>query len=239
MKIKLVVIGHADRVVDFDYLLKHNSKYFQYTEIERINNLPSCEKNDGYLDVVYSTEEMTTLLKDIQFDGLCIAIMNYRFDDNFYMHRVASNKVCISIFGIESILSKKKISIENFIVKNTYEAFVFCKLYNNLLSPEVYKFPHLDTRGCLFDMNGDKDDIIYNTESPIICDECKSKINQKSIPNNFIRNIQNELEKIKKPAIKRIEIFIKQYPLFSILLTFMFSTVINVISNYIWETISK
>lgn len=237
--IKLIIIGHADRVVNFDLIKKHKSKYFKFSDIERINNLPNAQKDDGYLDVVYTKAEIQSIMNDIEFDGLCIAIMNYGFDDNFYMHRIGVNKVCISIFGLENILSEKTISIENFIIKNTYEVFIFYKILKNLTnSDEVYTFIHNDTRCCLFDMNGDKRDIVYNTEKPSICYECKGKISNKSIPKNFLEEIQKELLKIDKPFIKKVENFISKYPLFSVLVTFVFSTLINLFSNWIWELIN-
>lgn len=238
INIKLIIIGHSDRVVNFDLIKKYKSKFFKILDIERINNLPNPEKDDGYLDIVYTKAEIKKVMNDIQFDGLCIAIMNYGFDNNFYMHRVGNNKVCISIFELENILNEKKISIENFIIKNIYEIFIFYKIVKNLTdNDEVYEFIHNDTRGCLFDLNGDKRDIIYNTEKPIICDECKGKISKKSIPTNFLEDIQKELLKIDKPSIKKIENFISKYPLFSVLVTFLFSTFINLFSNWLWEII--
>jgi hypothetical protein len=236
IKIKLIIIGHSDRVVNFDLIKKYKSKFFNFSDIERINNLPNPEKDDGYLDIVYTKAEIRTVMNDIKFDGLCIAIMNYGFDDNFYMHRVGNNKVCISIFELESILSEKKISIENFIIKNAYEIFIFNQL-RILNDEDENEFVHSDTRVCLFDLNGDKRDIIYNTEKPIICDECKGKISKKSIPKNFLEDIQGELLKIDKPIIKKIENFISKYPLFSVLVTFIFSTFINLFSNWLWEII--
>jgi hypothetical protein len=240
VNIKLIIIGHSDRVVNFDLIKKHKSKFFKFSDIERINNLPNPQKNDGYLDIVYRKVDIQSIMNDIEFDGLCIAIMNYGFDDNFYMHRVGANKVCISIFGLENILIEKTISIENFIIKNTYEVFIFYKILKDLTNDgEVYTFIHSDTRGCLFDMNGDKRDIVYNTEKPIICDECKGKISRKAIPKNFLEGIQEELLKIDKPFIKKIENFIAKYPLSSILVTFIFSTIINLFSNWIWGLISS
>lgn len=238
-KIKLIIIGHSDRIVNFDFIKKYKSKFFNFSDIERINNLPNPQKDDGYLDIVYTKEEIQLIMKDIEFDGLCIAIMNYGFDDNFYMHRMGTNKVCISVFGLENILSEKTISIENFIIKNTYQTFIFYKILKNLTTDEVYNFTHKDTRGCIFDLNGDKRDIIYNTEKPIICDECKGKISKKSIPKNFLENIQKELSRIDKPLIKKIENFISKYPLFSVLVTFLFSTFINLFSNWLWELLKK
>lgn len=238
LKIKLIIVGHSDRVVNFDLIKKYKSKFFKFFDIERIDNLPNAKKDDGYLNIVYTKAEIQKVMNDIQFDGLCIAVMNYSFDDNFYMHRVGDNKVCISVFELENILNAKKISIENFIIKNIYEIFIYHKILKNFTdNKEVYKFIHSDTRGCLFDLNGDKRDIIYNTEKPIICDECKGKISKKSIPKNFLEDIQKELLKIDKPFIKKIENFISKYPLFSVIVTFIFSTFINLFSNWLWETI--
>lgn len=98
INVKLIIVGHADRVVNFDLIKKYKSKFFKFSDIERINNLPNPQKDDGYLDIVYTKEEIQSIMKDIEFDGICLAIMNYGFDDNFYMHRVGANKVCISVY---------------------------------------------------------------------------------------------------------------------------------------------
>jgi hypothetical protein len=108
-------------------------------------------------------------------------------------------------------------------------------LFNDLTDDKVYKFVHDDTRGCLFDLNGDKRDIIYNTEKPIICDECKGKISNYAIPKNFIGDIQKELVKINKPFLEKIEIFIKKYLWFSISLTLIIPVILNLLSNWIWD----
>lgn len=236
INIKIIIVGHSDRVVNFDLIKKYKSKFFKFFDIERIDNLPNAKKDNGYLDIIYTKVEIQKIMNNIQFDGLCIAVMNYSFDDNFYMHRVGVNKVCISIFELENILNVKKISIENFIIKNIYEVIIFNKL-GILNDNDENEFIHSDTRGCLFDLNGDKRDIIYNTEKPIICDECKGKISKKSIPKNFLKDIQEELLKIDKPFIKKIENFISKYPLFSLLVTFVFSTFINLFSNWLWGII--
>ncbi|GEM_PF-1043280 len=239
LPIKLIIIGHADRSIDFRYIQKYSSAHFSCDSIEHINDVLPAQNTNGYLNIVYSKNDIQTLLKDIASDGLCIAVMNYPFDDNFYMHRIQNNQLCISISGLEEILSSKNISIENFIIKNIYEAYLFYKMFNTLVDDGVYSFVHQDTRGCIFDLNGDKRDIIYNTEQPIICDECKAKINKKSLPHNFVKSVQNELHSIQKPWLKSTELFIKKYPLYSIFLTFIFSTIINLFSNKIWDILTK
>jgi hypothetical protein len=235
IQIKVVLIGHLRHPLDLKKIKRVRSRFFEISEVERINTLPNPKKNDGFLNVEYSREEIVSLLASVNSTGLVIGIINYRFDDNFYMHRTGANKLCISIADIDSLLLENNISIENFIIKNVFEVIVFKNALGDITSDDVYNLVHQDTRGCLFDLNGDKYDVVYNTEKPIICDSCKAFINGKSLPQNFIKNIERELKKIRKPLICTIEIFIKKYPLFSLLIAFTTSIIINLVSNLIWE----
>ena len=239
IEIKIVLVGHVNRIVEVNALKEFTSKYFTINKYEKVANLPPPKKADGFLDIVYSKTEITRLLENVSCAGICVGIMNYSFDDNFYMHRVGENKMCISLSKIDSILLQKDISIENFIIKCIYEAVVLYKIFGTLTDDRIYDFIHRDTRGCLFDLNGDKGDVIYNTEKPIICDECKSKINRGSIPVGLIESIGTELKRIHKPWVKSAELFIKRYPLISIISTIILSTLINLFSSYIWYSFMR
>ncbi len=238
-QIKIVIIGHLRHSLDFKKIKQNKSSFFEICQIETINNIPSSENDNGYLDITYSRKETENILNNVNFEGIVLGIMNYRFDDNFYMHRSGDNKLCLSIADIDILLLNNGISLENFILKNIYEIVVFKNALNDLTSDDIYNLIHQDTRMCLFDMNGDKYDVVYNTEKPIICDECKTFLNKKSLPENFIKTLEKELKKIKKPLLCTVEIFIKKYPLLSILLTVLSTIIINLISNGIWELLKK
>lgn len=235
LPIKIVLIGHVDRVIDQKYLRDFDSKYFVINQFERIERAPNPQETSGYLNIVYTKQEITDLLAKVSCSGICIGIMSYPFNDNFYMHQLESNQMCISLSGIDSTLMQKDISIENFIIKCIYETFLFYKIFGTLSDDRIHDFVHLDTRGCVFDLNGDKGDVIFNTEKPIICDECKARIKQYSIPIDFLNSISKELKRIRKPKIKSIELLIRKYPLISLVLTFLFSTMINLFSNFLWN----
>ena len=234
-KIKIIRLGHIDKIINFEIINNISSELFTITENINIPNLPASNGNSHSLNIVYSIEEVHSILDNIQFDGLCIALMDYRFNDNFYMHRIDFNKVCISITGVEEILQRKNISLENFILKNIYEIISLYQHFSASLPEEIYEFVHSDTRGCLFDLNGDKLDIIYNTENPKICNDCRNKLNQKKMIN--IDVLEKELLSIKKPLITFIELFIKENPLTSMAITFLVSIPINLLSSYIWSKI--
>lgn len=108
-------------------------------------------------------------------------------------------------------------------------------MINDLLSDDVYQFIHSDTRGCLFDLNGDKSDILYNTEQPIICEECKGKFKHKQAQYGIIRTLEKELKKIQKPFILRAERWIKKYPLLSVIISMLTAITLNVVANLLYE----
>ncbi len=235
VRIKLLFLGHPRHVINKNKLSSFSSKYFEVTSVESVENLPKANKNDGYLDVEYSVDEVSEIIPDTKNADITFAVMNYRYDDNFYLHRLNSSAVCLSIAGIDQLLLNNNISIENFILKNIYEVAVLFKILPSVCSNEAYQIVHDDTRGCLFDMNGDKFDVIYNTETPQICNSCKSFINSKSLPEGYISALEKELKKIKKPLISRVELFIKKYPLFSVGFTLISSFIINILASLFLE----
>lgn len=108
---------------------------------------------------------------------------------------------------------------------------------NDISSDDVYQFVHMDTRGCLFDMNGERSDILYNTEQPILCDECKGKFKSKQVELEIISQFEKELKRIKKPLLLRIERWIKHYPLFALLISALTAITLNIIANIICKFI--
>lgn len=139
--------------------------------------------------------------------------------------------------GIGDILKKDSISIEHFVIKQIYELCAIKHLVNDLSSKDAYNIVHLDTRGCLFDVNGERSDIVYNTEQPIIFDECKGKFKHRQVRQDIIEQFEKELKKIKKPFILRAERWIKRYPLVAIFLSFATSILISIVANIIWNYI--
>lgn len=139
--------------------------------------------------------------------------------------------------GIPEILKDDNISVEHFIIKQLYEICAIRHLMNDISSDDVYQFVHMDTRGCLFDMNGERSDILYNTEQPILCDECKGKFKSKQVELEIISQFEKELKRIKKPLLLRIERWIKHYPLFALLISALTAITLNIIANIICKFI--
>ncbi|MFP4528169.1 MAG: hypothetical protein ACLFQX_06440 [Candidatus Kapaibacterium sp.] len=233
-KIKIVILGNLRHELDLKKLKKFKSKLFIIDQIETLDNLPRPTNDYGTYDIVYSRDETEDIMKNIKYSDIVLGIMNYRFDDNFYLHRTGQNCACLSIADIDHLLFINNISIENFILKNIYEIILIKMALKDISNDDVYSIVHRDTRGCLFDMNGYKYDVIYNTENPVICDSCKAFFGMKALPEKYIHKLERELKKIRKPRLLKFELFIKKYPLASILFTILISILINIISNIFW-----
>ena len=152
LNIKLVIVGHLRNPLDTRRLKRFRSRFFKITEIENIAVLPNPQKDDGFLDITYSREEVRSLMESVNASDFVVGIINYRFDDNFYLHRTGSNKACISIADVDRLLLAHNISLENFVLKNIFEMCVFINVLGSADTNDVYDFVHKDTRGCLFDL---------------------------------------------------------------------------------------
>lgn len=98
---------------------------------------------------------------------------------------------------------------------------------------------HDETKGCIFDMCGDKTDIIFSCDKPIICDNCKSAIRESGIESEYLSIITKEIKKIKKSNYYYISDFIKKHPYLSVSIGFITSIILNIISDFIYSFLSK
>jgi len=103
------------------------------------------------------------------------------------------------------------------------------------LDSNVYMIPHHETRSCLFDMNVFVDRVIYSSVKPLICSECKSRLEKKSLPDNFVKNIEKELKRIKRPVYYRLESQIKKRPFFYLAITAIFAILLHITATLIYD----
>jgi hypothetical protein len=67
-------------------------------------------------------------------------------------------------------------------------------MYGNFLGCSGWKdCGERGLRGCLFDFNGIKSDLIYSSHSPTICDECKERLRTEKVSETFILQHKKKL----------------------------------------------
>lgn len=61
-KVALIRLGHAQHLVDFQYIRKWKSDLFSITGLHCLEHLPNSDVKDGYLDVKYSVQQLRLFL---------------------------------------------------------------------------------------------------------------------------------------------------------------------------------
>ena len=68
LNVTIVILGYADSLFDIDLLKKHQSSFFKIDNICIKRILPDPQIHDGRLDIIYSTDDIAKLLKDVTGD---------------------------------------------------------------------------------------------------------------------------------------------------------------------------
>jgi hypothetical protein len=234
INIEIIELGNLKGFIDLKKIMRWKSRIFEIRGIRSIGHLPKPRGENIYLDCEYSDSEIAEII-GVSSGCVRIGIINTSFSDNFYVHGIDENTAVISIKIPEEILRNKSIPLENFIIKTIYELLTLFLEFGNAFAVDAYSVPHQDTRGCLFDLNGDLYDIIYNTEKPRICEECISRIKEKNMPDGFLELLTAELKRIRKNSLLRIELFIKAYPFLSLLITVLLTIALNLLSSWLYS----
>ncbi|MEW5847071.1 MAG: hypothetical protein AB1777_12510 [Bacteroidota bacterium] len=234
-KIKICKIGHFNHSVDIEKLKKWNSKFFEIVSIETVDYISVDHFTDNY---VYPNEKINQNIgNDENGIDVKIAVIDQPLIGDFYMHRIGEKKVVISIYRINEILNQEKIPIENFLMTNIYRIVILLYEGYSLINEDVYSLNHHETRRCVFDMNVFVERVKYSSVNPIICNECKSRLEKKTLPENFIKIIEKEIGKIRLPLYYRIENRIKKNPIRYLIATILFALFLNILANYIYDFI--
>ena len=223
LKIKLAKLGHIPFSLNEKKLKSWKSDIFSIDKTidEYMFQLDSDTEFWGYSDKTLEKE----LSKNSDFDFL-LTITNVPLEDDYYARRFSGNRIVITFADISDYLRYENLKFENYILRNIYRYSLVYLMYDKRipLMSEDTNFTHDDTRGCIFDFNGNKSELIYSLDKPVICNDCKSKLNgqvKEKVPTQIITTAEKEIKKIKKGAFIGLSDFVKGNPLLSLILTFV------------------
>lgn len=231
-KITVVSIGHLPAEFDKRKILNWKSETFSIVDnIESYSLREDSDKEDWtYSDDIFEK----ALPKEFNGDFL-IAISNVPLDQNWYTRRINNNRIVFTFYETKDILNSSDIPIENIILRMLYAYTLIFKRSGSKvpLNSEPTNFTHDETRGCIFDMNGIKTDIVHSCHNPIICSDCVERLKRENISNDLIITIKNEIRKIKKPLFQRIIFFVKKHPIWSLIISAISAVVLGAIGSII------
>lgn len=224
VRIKIVKLGKQKHEQLFVKLSKYKSRIFTVDIYEQ--NRPECDYDWGY-----SFDKLKGLLAtgyDSKKHDICIGFVDTIIEMNYFGKRLQDNNIyVVSFFQVDEMLKNENIDPFNFMLATIYRYVTRYKIQGRYLT-------HDETKGCIFDMCGDKTDIIYSCNKPIICDDCRVAIRQSGVESEYLPTITKEIKKIKKSNYYYISDFIKKHPYLSLFIGFITSIILNIISDVIY-----
>ncbi|MFT7860434.1 MAG: hypothetical protein ABXS93_05820 [Sulfurimonas sp.] len=225
-KIQILSLGHLPADVNLEKVENWKSDIFELSG--KIEHYELRADSDGQ-SWEYSDENIYKQLpKQIEADFL-IALVGVPLEDNWYTRRVEENVVVFTFHEISNFLRQKNIPLENVALRLLY-AYSLVYVRNNNKIPSVYEvtnFTHDETRGCIYDMNGLKEDIVFSCDHPIICNDCTERLIKEKISQTTINQVKLELSKINKALFYKLTDWVKRHPIFSILISSIWAVLLG------------
>lgn len=242
IKITVATIGHVQAEFQKKNLKEWKSSIFEVAgEIE--NYSLNCQ-SDGH-GWEFTDAALEKVLPTNFTGDFLVSIVNVPIEGNWYTRRLTSNRVVFSFHEIKDILRYSNMPLENVIYRLLYAySLLFIRSGNCIpTNAEHTNFTHDETRGCIFDMNGIKTDIVHSCHKPILCSSCAERSRQEKVSSETIEKCQSELRRIQKDLFYKITDFIKQYPVWSFAISGITAIVIgatgSVVGSYVYEAIKR
>jgi hypothetical protein len=216
-----VLLGYLPYSIDFEKIKRWKSALFEI--MPTIHSVAFVGNADGD-NWDFSDSNIEDQLPSRDGADILLAVTNVPIQDKYYFRRYSDNRACLTYSQMTEILNFDNIPLENLLLRTLYSVSFIYKRYGERI-PTMQKptdYAHDESRGCIFDMNGIKTNIIYSLNKPQLCHSCIETL--KTIPKykiekEIIEKVQNELKKIKKGVYYQITDFVKKRPILSIIIS--------------------
>lgn len=236
-KIQICLLGYQRYLDKIEKLQNYSSKLFEVTNCIVIKQLPPCDLEWGYSDNCIN-QLLTSSNIDNSNVELCLCFIDNPIEYNYFTRDLSefdSKTVLCSFYQVETIFDEQNIDIFNYIHGIILNEIVQIATLHKV--NEDY-FLHDDTRNCLFDMCGLKKDIAIKYGVPSLCPSCIAKIESTAVDKEFVPLLNKEFKSFKKALFYRIIDFVKERPILSIIITFLSTIIINILSSFLYELLN-
>ncbi|HHI4977209.1 TPA: hypothetical protein ACP5VG_004925 [Vibrio parahaemolyticus] len=237
VKIKICSLGSLPRELDKNDLTKVKSKIF---DIEPEFHSFNLRIESDLYDWAYSDAALSAQIPSEHDSDIFVVLTSIPLEENYYTRRLHENVVVFTFFEIAKYLKFENIPLEN-VVKRLLYSYSLIYLRNQKRIPTSYEltnFTHDDTRGCIYDMNGVKEDVVSSCHKPIVCDECCERMRREQISSETLAVVKKELKSISKKRFFVIADWVKKYPIFSLLLSSVWAVGLGVLGSVIASSLS-
>jgi hypothetical protein len=234
--ISLVTVGNLKYPLNFGYLKSWPSKLFKVSHgvsIGQISNAQGTADNEW----AYPKEQLRQMIHREPSGDITLALIDAPLEGNFYMRRLGDDIVVLSLYEMAEIVRDANFTIENYVIRNIYEVIVLFLGNKHTVPDSSFTWSHDEIRGCLFDMNASKPDIIFSMHRPILCVHCKNRLLSTQMDASVLPTLEHELKQLKKELFFRIIDSVRAHPIWSLLITAFTALILNLLANIIYETV--
>jgi len=197
--ISLVTVGNLNYPLDFHYLEKWSSVLFRIEHGGSIGQIPNAQGTD-INEWEYPKEQLRQMIHREPSGDITFALINVRLEGNYYMRRLGNNIVVLSLYEMAEIIKYANFTIENYILRNMYEITILFLGNGHTVPDSSFTWAHDEIRGCLFDMNANKSDIIFSMHQPTLCAPCRNRLLSTQMDPNVIPSLTRELRNSRKSS---------------------------------------
>jgi hypothetical protein len=229
-RIKLAVLGRLPPEFDPADLIDWSSTTFEIDP--RIDSYELNEDAQGP-DWEFTDRQLEKYLSNNLDGDFMVILLSVKLQDNWYVRRLSKNRILFTFYDIDQILRFHRIPLKNVALRVLYAASLIYRRYGNRIPPatEPTSYAHDETRGCLFDINSSKIDIVRSCHEPILCEYCISQLKSAQVSNEVLRAVQSEIKKIRKPLFERMSEFVQTHPIWSIVVSVLTALIIGVLAS--------
>ncbi|MBP2858316.1 hypothetical protein J8657_11975 [Dickeya oryzae] len=233
VRIKIVTLGHMPAHFNKNKIANCESILFEINNV--IDDYPLTCDSDIPDYWAFSDNLISAQLPSCNDADILIAITSVPLQYDWYLRRLNENKVVFTFHMVKDLLKNENIPLENVVYRVLYASSLTYKGSGDRAPSydDILGFMHDETKGCLFDMNGLKTDLIESCDKPIICKDCEHKLSTRKIPTNLIETVKKELKGIRKTRYYRWADFIKSHPIISLAISLFSVVLFGVLSSVI------
>lgn len=185
----------------------------------------------------YSDELIGASVREYETD-LTLILTNQRLENNWYARRLGNSRAVITFYEMDEILRSADIPLGNLIYR-VVNAYYLMYVQNGDSLPDYNQstnHTHDDTRGCLFDMTGQKSEIVRSCASPIICSECTVRIHKGGVPAETLDAVKGDLRRVRRTFFQATRHELRRRPFVSFLCATGFGAALSSISGWMAQS---
>ncbi len=242
-------MGSIISELDTKRIKNWKSELFDIELIEERGYLPQksdLEYDDSW---AYSDDLLETELPDIKPSGvngldLTVYILDAPLEEDCYTRIISGNRILITYFDARELLIKENIPLENYLISNiyTYVLLLFAKINSgqkpvlDLDDEDAITHDYRDS--CIYDMCGNKEEIVYSCVEPCLCGKCEEYLTKRNVTIQEIESARKELKRLRRNRYYRIVHWLKHHPMDSFFLSCFLGVILSIIAGGVCESCS-